>query len=112
MLLSVLLFPLATGTEPLLAQAYKPPNRGHLGDEIIQNYLSHEAEKLRSQFFDNIESTDEWTTLLPSLKEEYFYLLGLWPLPSRTPLAATITDQLKRDGFIIEMLHSQSQQRL
>ena len=35
-------------------------------------------------------------------------MLGLSPLPERTPLHATITGTLAGDGFVVEMLHYQS----
>ena len=34
--------------------------------------------------------------------------LGLWPLPERTPLEATITGTLERPGYVVEKLHYQA----
>lgn len=34
--------------------------------------------------------------------------LGLWPLPERTPLEATITGALERPGYVVEKLHYQA----
>src|SRR5262249_26063912 len=44
----------------------------------------------------------------PRLKEQFLDMLGLWPLPERTPLHATVTGTLERGGVVIEMLHYQS----
>src|SRR5207249_302298 len=38
----------------------------------------------------------------------YLYMLGLSPLPEKTPLHATITGTLERDNVIIDKLHFQS----
>ena len=32
-------------------------------------------------------------------------MLGLWPLPEKTPLKATITGTLERDGYVVDKLH-------
>src|SRR5690606_24469028 len=34
--------------------------------------------------------------------------LGLWPIPERTPLSATITGTYEGEGFHVDMLHYQS----
>ncbi len=95
-----------------LAQAYAPPDRGEPGDEMIQAWLKAEAEKLESKFLDGITNAAGWEALRPQYKEEYFYMLGLWPLPERTPLQAKITGALEGDGYRVEMLHYQSRPRL
>ena len=35
-------------------------------------------------------------------------MLGLWPLPERTALKATVTGSLEREGYIVDKLHFQS----
>jgi dipeptidyl aminopeptidase/acylaminoacyl peptidase len=48
-----------------------------------------------------------------SLRQQYFEMLGLWPLPERTPLNAQITGVLEREeGFRVEKLHFQSRPHL
>jgi dienelactone hydrolase len=100
------------GTRPALAQSYAPPDRGEPGDEMIQNYLQAEAAKLERQFLEGVATAQDWQRLRPKYMEEYFYMLGLWPLPERTPLLATITGRLEGDGYTVEMLHYQSRPRL
>lgn len=41
-------------------------------------------------------------------RQQWLKMLGLWPLPERTPLQATITGTLERDGYVVEKLHFQS----
>ncbi|MDO9542272.1 MAG: acetylxylan esterase [Kiritimatiellia bacterium] len=45
---------------------------------------------------------------LSERRKMWLEMLGLWPLPKRTPLKPVITGSLKRDGYIIDKLHFQS----
>src|SRR5437764_15327013 len=83
----------------LSAQPYAHPDRTAPGDEMIQAYLRAETEKLESRFLDGVTTAEEWTKLRPKFKEEYLYMLGLWPLPDKNALEAKITGAIKGDGF-------------
>ncbi len=89
-------------------QEYGSPDRGQPGDKMIQDYLARETEKIHSRFMEGIKSAEDWEKLRPQYKEEYFHMLGLWPMPEKTPLNATITGTLKGDGFVVDMMHYQS----
>jgi len=93
-------------------QEYCPPDRGAPGDAMIQAYLARETEKIESSFLEGITSSADWEKLRPRYQEEYYYMLGLSPMPPKTPLAATVTGVLRGDGFVVEMLHYQSRPRL
>ncbi len=90
------------------AQPYDEPDRGQPGDQMIQDYLRLETEKVEADFLGAIKSAEEWNLARPRFREEYFDMLGLWPLPERTPLHATITRTLERGDYVVEMLHYQS----
>src|SRR5208283_2107801 len=49
-----------------------------------------------------------WEARRPQLHQQYLEMLGLWPLPSRTPLHATVTGTFEHEGVTIEKLHYQS----
>ncbi|MBI2949246.1 MAG: prolyl oligopeptidase family serine peptidase, partial [Verrucomicrobia bacterium] len=91
-----------------LAQPYGQPDRDQPGDRMIQEFLRAEAEKIHATISQDIKSPDDWAKLRPQYEQEYFYMLGLWPLPERTPLKATVTGTLTGDGYIVDMLHYQS----
>lgn len=93
-------------------QAYGPPDREQPGDEMVQEYLTRETEAIHGRFLENIESVQDWEELRPKYKEEYFYMLGLWPMPQKTPLNATITRTLQGDDYVVDMLYYQSRPRL
>jgi hypothetical protein len=44
----------------------------------------------------------------PSPLWEYMDMLGLWPLPEKTPLKVTFTGTIEGQGFMIDKLHFQS----
>lgn len=98
----------ALAPSPLPAQAYGEPDRGSPGDAMIQAWLAADAERLDGLFLEGIASAADWEAARPRYREEYLYMLGLWPLPERTPLEATVTGTLDRDGYAVEKLHYQS----
>ena len=91
------------------AQEYGQADRSQPGDAMIQAFLAKDAESLEAQFTDDLET---WHSKRAQWKKEYLYMLGLSPMPERTPLEATVTGQVTGDGFRIENLHYQSSPRL
>jgi dienelactone hydrolase len=91
-----------------LGQAYGPPDRGQPGDEMIQEYLAREAQRIHETFMEGVASREDWEKLRPRYRQEYLHMLGLWPMPEKTPLKATITGTLEGEGYVVDMLHYQS----
>lgn len=108
-LISVITF---LGWSTAKGQAYSPPDRDQPGDEMIQEYLRCETEKIHIRFLEDFETVKDWQQLRPTYEEQYFYMLGLWPMPQKTPLKATITGTLQGDNYTVDMLHYQSRPRL
>jgi dienelactone hydrolase len=77
-------------------------------DEMISRYLRQKAETIENEPPGHLLSAEAWDAQRPRLREEYLYMLGLWPLPERTPLQATVTGTLEGEGYTVEMLHYQS----
>jgi cephalosporin-C deacetylase-like acetyl esterase len=78
------------------------------GDEMIDKYLAQETAKISQRFLDGATTLAEWQARRPRLHQEYLDMLGLWPLPQKTPLHLTVTGTLERDQFVVEKLHFQS----
>src|SRR6266550_3423792 len=72
------------------------------GDEMIEKYLAAETDKLSQKFLDGAKTLAEWKEKLPRLKREYMDMLGLWPIPEKTPLKATVTGQIEAHGVVVE----------
>jgi dienelactone hydrolase len=51
---------------------------------------------------------DQWQDTVAQRRAMWREMLGLSPLPPRTPLAATVTGQLERGDYVVEKLHFQS----
>ena len=75
---------------------------------MIQRYLEREAKALESTFLEPIASAREWAEVRPRFQEEYLHMLGLSPLPEKSPLKAAITRTLDRGDYVVDMLHYQS----
>jgi dienelactone hydrolase len=87
-----------------LAQKPKLPT----GDEMVEAYLRRRVGVLSTHFLSGAKTKEDWEALRPKMKEQYFEMLGLSPLPEKTPLHATITGTLERGDVVIDKLHFQS----
>jgi hypothetical protein len=92
----------------LMTPAADPPADTAKADEAIHKYLAAEARRLSEKFLDGAKTKVEWEAKRPKLKEQFLDMLGLWPLPEKTPLKATVTGTLERGDVVIEKLHYQS----
>lgn len=92
---------------PASAQEKKEPKMLP-GDEMINAYLKNRTEELSKNFMAGAKTKDEWEKLRPKLKEQYLDMLGLWPLPEKTPLNAKVTGTIENGSVTIENLHFQS----
>ncbi len=80
---------------------------------MIHGFLRREAVRLDAQFLEGVTNRQQWETRRPELHRQYLEMLGLWPLPGRTPLQAQVTRSLERqEGFRVENLHFQSRPHL
>src|SRR5213594_3907831 len=77
-------------------------------EERINQYLQREVERLDGDFYSRIKTREDWERLRPELQRQYLEMLGLWPLPERTPLEAQVAGKLTRPGMVVERLHFQS----
>ncbi|MCZ6793402.1 MAG: prolyl oligopeptidase family serine peptidase [Planctomycetota bacterium] len=97
---------------PGLSQEYGKAERGEPGDALIQEHLRRLAEGFPDRFLHDVKSADDWRGRRERYRREYLYMLGLWPLPPRSPLEARVTGTFEGDGFVVEKLHYQSRPRL
>jgi len=102
-LIGSLWIPLAAG-----AQEHVEADRGAPGDKVIQAHLAGLSAEFSKRFLTDVTSAEDWWTLRPRYRREYLYMLGLWPIPERTPLEATVTGELRGEGFVVEKLSYQS----
>ncbi|HEY3320071.1 MAG TPA: prolyl oligopeptidase family serine peptidase [Planctomycetota bacterium] len=77
-------------------------------DKSIRAYMSARAAELEREFLPGIVTSEDFEEVRPALRQAYFDMLGLWPLPERTPLNAKVTGKLEQPGYVVEKLHFQS----
>src|SRR5262245_66353498 len=78
------------------------------GDAAIERSLAQETTALSQNVLAGADSKESWEERRAELRRQYLDMLGLWPLPERTPLKATATGKLERDAFTVEKVHFQS----
>ncbi len=104
MLVIVLLFPLA-GPPLLLAQATLDTTRG---DKMISEYFREQTRRLTQDCLADVKTLADWQARRGEYHRQLLEMLGLDPLPPRTPLNAVVTGTTEHDEFTVERLHFQS----
>jgi dienelactone hydrolase len=77
-------------------------------DRRIRQYLKAQAEALEKEFLPDLKTAEDFEKARPKLREQYLDMLGLWPLPEKTPLKPVVTGKLEFPTFTVEKLHYQS----
>ncbi|MCC7376477.1 MAG: acetylxylan esterase [Verrucomicrobiales bacterium] len=72
------------------------------------NQVKRLAAEMTSRCLEDIRTADDWARQKPILRRQLAYMLGLDPMPERSPLRAEITGTLDRPGFRIEKVVFQS----
>ncbi|MFO0915544.1 MAG: prolyl oligopeptidase family serine peptidase [Pirellulales bacterium] len=89
--------------EQVVAQTENAP-----GDAMIRAYLARATEQISAQYQQDLQSHESWEAQRPARYEEYLYMLGLSPLPEKTPLQPHVTGTLNRGDYFVDKLHYQS----
>jgi len=74
----------------------------------IYGALREEARQVSSSSLAVPLSAAQWEATVSRRREMWREMIGLSPLPPRTPLAATITGVLQRGDYVVEKIHFQS----
>jgi dienelactone hydrolase len=91
---------------PLLA--VEPPTDTTRGDRLLQAYFRDQVRRIADAALADIKTRDDWDKKRPEMRRQFLDMLGLWPLPPRTDLKATITGKIETEHFSVEKLHFQS----
>jgi dienelactone hydrolase len=85
-----------------------PSHAATVGNDALDRYLAGETRRIATNTFAGIDTLDDWQQRRESLRQQLFEMLGLWPLPERSDLHATVTGTLEQEDFTVEKLHFQS----
>src|SRR6267378_348637 len=98
----------ALGVAALPAVAAHAQETAARRPEMVIEHLKKTAAAISDHSLSDVRSLDDWKRQRPALRGELLYMLGLDPLPERTPLKPQITGTLTRPDYRIEKLVFQS----
>jgi hypothetical protein len=75
---------------------------------MLDAYFRHQTKQIADACLADIKTRDDWIRERPELHRQFLEMMGLWPLPKRTPLKPVVTGKLEADAFTVEKLHFQS----
>ncbi|HSW47289.1 MAG TPA: prolyl oligopeptidase family serine peptidase [Phycisphaerae bacterium] len=78
------------------------------GDPAIHEYLTRLAVQLDAQFTETLPPAELWNHVRNTWKQQFLYMMGLDPMPPRSPLNPVITGTLQRDGYVVDKLYFES----
>ncbi len=78
------------------------------GDRMFAAYFKYEADRIAANSLKDIKTLEDWNARKVRYRREMHEMLGLDPMPSRTPLKATVTGQLQHAEFEVWNVHFQS----
>jgi hypothetical protein len=78
------------------------------GDKMLDAYFRRQTKEIADACLADIKTKDDWEKKRPELRRQFLDMMGLWPMPDRTPLKPVITGTVDREQFSIEKLHFQS----
>src|SRR5262245_17643651 len=76
--------------------------------ERLVEFLKKTAAEISSRSLTDIRTLKDWQEKRPSVRRHLLYMLGLDPLPERTPLKAEVTGTLERAEYRVEKVVYQS----
>lgn len=88
--------------------ASKEPVKEQPFDAALKKYLAEQSAALERELLPGVRNRADFEKIRPTLRQEYLYMLGLDPMPERTPLNAMVTGKLEHKGIAIEKLYFQS----
>lgn len=79
------------------------------GNRMLQSYWECQVREIEEKGgLKDIQTAEDWKTKAPQYRQQLAEMLGLHPLPERTPLQATKTGDLAGDGWRVEKMHYQA----
>ncbi|MDD9866961.1 MAG: hypothetical protein OXS32_11470, partial [Verrucomicrobiales bacterium] len=78
------------------------------GDRMFARYFENETKRLAKADLAEIRTLGDWNEKKNEYRRQLHEMLGLDPLPERTPLQVKITGTVEHDEFEVRKLHYQS----
>src|SRR4051794_31486283 len=78
------------------------------GDKQLAGYFDRQTKQIAATCLADVKTLADWQKKRPDLRRQFLEMMGLWPLPAKTDLKATVTGKLDAEHYTIEKLHYQS----
>lgn len=75
---------------------------------MVFDWLCQQARTVASTSMAIPPTRQQWEATLGQRRRQWLEMLGLWPLPERSALEATVTGTLDRGDYVVEKVHFQS----
>jgi len=95
-------FLLALLASPAFAEDYSR------GQKLMRDYFQDQVSQIEANCLTHLTTKAAWEKERVERRQQFFDMMGLWPLPPRTDLKAKITGTTQGEGFTVEKLHFQS----
>lgn len=82
------------------------------GERELAEYFRHETAQVAERCLADIKTLEDWTGRREEYRRQLAEMLGLWPMPERTPLQPVLTGKLEQEDFTVEKLHFQASPHL
>lgn len=93
---------------PFAAQEELDVESVSMDPERMLKYLDAEGEKLSQEAWKRINTAEKLENSRENIHREFLFMIGLDPLPPRTPLKMTQVRKVEREEYTIDVLHYQS----
>ena len=78
------------------------------GDALLETYFQNQVAEIEASTFAEIKTLQDWETKRTEYRRQLAEMLGLDPMPEKTPLEPVVTGTVEHDQFTVENLHFQS----
>lgn len=88
--------------------ADRPTRDTRRGDRLFADYFRAETRKLAEPSLADIRTADDWAARRDTYRRQLQEMLGLYPMPERTPLQPVVTGTVEHPQFRVEKVQFQS----
>jgi dienelactone hydrolase len=78
------------------------------GETMLDAYLKDQVKRIEANCLADLTTQADWEKRRPELRRQFLDMMGLWPLPPKTDLKATVVGTVDAGDFTVERLHFQS----
>ncbi len=97
------------GMATLCAQQLHSPVQRY---QMFQDYIKQRAAEVTRNNLADVKDLADWERKRPEVLKRYLYIMGLDPMPKKTPLNARVTGSFERETYRVEKIVFESMPRL